>query len=128
MTRIRWRLALLLGLLVPALAARGQVTTGTPPFGSFSGGPFDTVNNANLNVHLSVPVITKAGRGLPFTYTLSYDSSLWYPVGAVGSQTWTPVANWGWRGVTEVVTGYVTYNSRQGSCFDKFGQQHFYTN
>jgi hypothetical protein len=42
-----------------------QVTTGLPPFGTFSGGPFDTVNNANLNVHFEIPVVNKAGRGLP---------------------------------------------------------------
>ncbi|MGA7630598.1 MAG: hypothetical protein WCB11_07510, partial [Terriglobales bacterium] len=44
----------------------GQVATGTPPFGSFGGGPFDTVNLGNLNVHFAIPVLNKAGRGLPF--------------------------------------------------------------
>ena len=46
---------------------QGQVATGTPPFGSFSGGA-DVVNNANLNVHVSIPVRVKAGRGMPFSY------------------------------------------------------------
>jgi hypothetical protein len=44
------RLASVLWVLV--LVSQGgyaQVQTGTPPFGSFSGGPFDTVNNANLD-------------------------------------------------------------------------------
>ena len=87
------RQTILLAVLLAALPAItfGQPATGLPPFGSFSGGPFDTVNNGNLNVHFEIPIINKAGRGLPFTYTLTYDSSVWYPYGA-----WTPVNNWGW--------------------------------
>ena len=57
--------------------ASAQIATGTPPFGSFGGGPFDTVNLGNLNVHFAIPVLHKAGRGVPFTYDLSYDSSIW---------------------------------------------------
>ncbi len=74
-----------------------QVATGTPPFNSFGGGPFDTVNLGNLNVHFAVPILHKAGRGLPFAYDLSYDSSVWTPVGSSGSQSWQPAANWGWQ-------------------------------
>jgi len=40
-----------------------QVSTGAPPFSSVGGGPFDTVNLGNLNVHFSIPVMHKAGRG-----------------------------------------------------------------
>jgi hypothetical protein len=43
----------------PALC---QVQTGTPPFGSFGGGP-DVINNANLNAHLTIPIVHKLGRG-----------------------------------------------------------------
>jgi RHS repeat-associated protein len=99
-------------LLLIASTACAQVETGTPPFGSFSGGP-DVVNLGNLNVHLSVPVINKSGRGTDFTYDLSYDTSVWYPVGSSGSQTWQPVPNWGWRGETEVEVGYVSYSVTQ---------------
>ena len=56
--------------------APAQVATGTPPYGSFGGGPFDTVNLGNLNVNFVIPVFHKAGRGTPFTYDLSYDSSI----------------------------------------------------
>src|SRR5437588_11215956 len=86
--------------LVVAMAAKvasAQVATGPPPFGSFGGGPFDTVNLGNLNVHLAVPVLHKAGRGTPFTYDLTYDSSVWTPVTASGTTQWTPVFNWGWQ-------------------------------
>ena len=39
--------------MVPATLC-GQPATGVPAFGSFSGGPFDVVNNSNLNVHADV--------------------------------------------------------------------------
>jgi len=89
-----------LALLVVLLGITGfslsQVKTGTPPFGSFGGGPFDAINLGNLNVHFAVPIIHKAGRGLPLNYDLSFDSSVWYPVGVSGNQVWQPVGNWGW--------------------------------
>ena len=66
-----------------------QVQTGTPPFGSYGGGP-DIINLANLNAHLTIPIVQKAGRGTNFTYYLNLDSSVWYPVGSSGSQTWQP--------------------------------------
>jgi hypothetical protein len=91
---------------VPALS-QAQVATGTPPFGSFGGGP-DIINLANLNSHINIPVFAKAGRGgFNFTYDLTYDSSVWYPVGASGQQSWQPVGNWGWAGVTQVFTGQI---------------------
>jgi RHS repeat-associated protein len=73
------------------------VATGTPPFGSFSGGP-DIVNNANLDVHLQIPILAKAGRGLPFSFSLSYDNSVWFPEMADGYMVWAalprPLLNW----------------------------------
>ncbi len=102
-------------------SGRGQVTTGLPPFGSFSGGPFDTVNNANLNVHFEIPVIVKPGRGLPFFYLLGNDSAVWYPSGG----TWTPVGNWGWGAITSVVTGYAHYYAfGPNYCYDSQHHQH----
>src|SRR5712691_8963588 len=101
------RLMFLLLILVLAVGtASAQVPTGTPPFGSFGGGP-DIIDLANLNSHVGIPVIHKPGRGMDFTYDLSYDSSVWYPVGSSGNQAWQPVYNWGWRGATEVATGYL---------------------
>ncbi len=113
--------SLFVAALVLLQPANAQVATGTPPFGSFGGGPFDTVNLANLNTHFAIPVVSKAGRGMPFNYTIVYDSSVWYPVGTSGSQVWTPVANFGWAGQTQISTGYVTYFASQTECFD--GQQ-----
>ena len=83
MTRQFRGLALIMILLVYTFAvqvASGQNSpiTGTPPFGSYGGGP-DIINLANLNAHLNVPVLEKAGRGLPFNFYLTYDSYVWYP-------------------------------------------------
>ncbi|HEV2424665.1 MAG TPA: hypothetical protein VGZ29_07555 [Terriglobia bacterium] len=96
-----------------------QVTTGLPPFGSFGGGPFDTVNLANLNVHLQIPIINKPGRGLPFYYSLAYDSAIWYPAGSQGSQTWTYInPTWGWSRLSDGSTGYIGYSATttNGTC------------
>jgi hypothetical protein len=104
-------LALILATLPAVLSA--QPAPGLPAFGSFSGGPFDTVNNGNLNVYFQIPIVNKAGRGVPFTYTLTYSSSVWYNV----ADSWGPVSNWGWTAVTAVpLTGYVSYYVVPQSC------------
>jgi YD repeat-containing protein len=99
-------------LIFAAATASSQVATGTPPFTSLGGGPFDSVNLGNLNVHFAVPIVHKAGRGMPFTYDFSYDSSIWYPSGG----TWAHDPNWGWRGVTEALVGFLTVKSNGMSC------------
>jgi RHS repeat-associated protein len=100
-----------------ATSASAQVPTGTPPFGSFSGGP-DVINLANLNSHITVPVLNKAGRGTNFTYDLSYDASVWYPVTSGSTTSWQPVFNWGWNVQTAVATGYLSANVTQYRCYD----------
>src|SRR5882762_5965848 len=85
-----------LSLLVCLLCAHisfGQVATGSPPFASFSGGP-DIVDNANGNVHITIPIFSRSGRGNPFSYALQYDSSFWTPYGAGGFYgAWAPPKN-----------------------------------
>ncbi len=67
MTRTHYSaFALLILAAFATVPASAQVTTGTPPFGSFGGGP-DVVNLANLNAHWTVPVVHKPGRGTNFT-------------------------------------------------------------
>ena len=82
-----------------------QPVTGIPPLSSVSGGPFDTVDLANLNVHFSIPVFSRPGKGMPFSYNLSYDSLIWVPVASGSLTTWTPVSNWGWRSMTKLPSG-----------------------
>ncbi|HMG86729.1 MAG TPA: RHS repeat-associated core domain-containing protein [Terracidiphilus sp.] len=97
-------------------SAFSQVQTGTPQFGTFSAGP-DVINIGNLNLHLSIPVLSKAGRaGLNFNSALSYDSSIWYPVSISGQMAWQPVFGWGWQGMYQ--PSYITYKmtTASGSC------------
>jgi RHS repeat-associated protein len=100
-------LGLILGL--PA-SITAQVATGTYLYGTFDNQGFDTINVGNLNAHFAIPVLNKAGRGMPFYYNLSYDSSVWYQTIVSGKLTWTPVQNFGWRGDTEIATGYLSVN------------------
>src|SRR5215469_9130584 len=101
-------LACLFVLVLSAARLHAQPAPGTPQFGSFAGGP-DVIDLGNLNTHITIPIINKAGRGTNFTYDLSYDNSIWYPVTSGSTTTWQPVTNWGWRAQTEVAVGYISY-------------------
>jgi len=106
MTKSGFQLCLFLLLVLACeVPSFGQVPTGTPPMSSLSGGP-DIVNLANLNTHIAIPILSKSGRGLPFTFILTHDSSVWYPVTSSGSTSWQPVTNWGWSG-SEAKIGYI---------------------
>ena len=89
----------------------GQVAIGTPPFATISGGSFDSVDLGNLNVHFSVPIVHKAGRGTPFDYQMKYDSSIWTTATVGSSTAWAPVPNisgfqlWGWGSESTGFTG-----------------------
>jgi len=101
-------------LLSSPLHAQGP-TTGTPPFGSFGGGP-DIINLANLNSHLTIPVFHKPGRSLPFNFSLVYESSIWRIVGYTGNYSWQPHSQWGWgTGGTDI--GRMTYTVATRTCF-----------
>ena len=89
---VRIVVSLALTLLLAHAALSWQVSYGLQPFGSFSGGPFDIVNNQDLNVHFAIPVLSKAGRGLPFNYSDGYDSTIW----SIQNSAWTPANQWGW--------------------------------
>jgi len=101
--------------------ARAQVSIGILSFGSYSGGPFDAVNNANLNVHFQIPVLAKPGP-LPFSYAIGYDSSVWYDG---GGGKWTPVPYWGWAGISPAAYGYIGYTAfGPATCYDSQHQPH----
>jgi len=105
--------------LIPLPASAQAPGTGTPPFSSFSGGSGDLINLGDLNVHLTVPIIHKPGRGLPFDFDLAYDSTVWTPKFQGQVFQWQPVQNlgsWGWT-VASSEAGYFTHNtSQQGVC------------
>lgn len=104
-----------------------QVSTGTPPFSSLGGGPFDTVNLGNLNVHFSIPVLHKAGRGVSFVYDLSYDSSIWYQATVNGVVQWSPTGDWGWTSNSYAVLGRITSNTTSKTTSGKFCSGQFAT-
>ena len=115
MKRISTRIAIsiVLTLLLAHAAFTWVPTPGLIPFGSFSGGPFDIVNNQSLNVHFEIPVLSKAGRGLTFNYPIRYDTTIW----RVNNSTWTPATAWGWpNGAFEPTLGYVWFSSVASTC------------
>ena len=94
------RYFMLVGLLMGITAsASAQVTFGAPPFGTVaSNSAPDVIDLANLNAHIQIPVLHKAGRGEDFTYDIGYDNSIWYPVTSGSTKSWQPNSNWGWGG------------------------------
>jgi RHS repeat-associated protein len=124
MRRILQQLLLVLILALSVLPSSAQVQTGTPPFGSFGGGP-DVINLANLNSHIAIPILHRPGRGTDFTYDLSYDSSVWQPVTSGSTVSWQPATNqWGWQGLVPAGQSYITYTMSylSGQCYQ---QQHY---
>ena len=111
---ILYRGPVILLFVLTASCTFAQVTTGRQPLGSYGGGPADSVNLANLNVHLDVPIFSRAGRGMNFSYSLGYDSSVWTPSSA---GTWLPANGWGWTAETQTETGYVTAATNQWKCY-----------
>jgi hypothetical protein len=117
-TSIRCYLTALLALgalmlTAPRLAAQTAPVTGVPPLSTVQSLPEGTLNLGDLNLHVAVPIVNKAGRGTPVTYTLGFDSDVWTPV---TNGTWTPAFNWGWTTETDAFTGYVTYQASPQQC------------
>lgn len=54
-----------------------QIGTGLPPHGSFAAQQIDTINLANLNVHIGVPLLQVKSRGYRIWYELSCDSNFY---------------------------------------------------
>ena len=104
-------LCLLSLIVLFSCSVLGQPAIGIPPFSSIQAGPADAVNLGNLNVNLQIPIVNKAGRGLPFAYMLAYDNSIWYPVTSGGTQTWHPVEVHGDGKVFQGAgTAYISYS------------------
>ena len=112
----RYSLTSALAVLLMGVAAYAQVT-GIPPFSTIAGGP-DAINLGNLNVHFSVPVRSKVGRGLPFSYSTSIDSSLWTPIEDVLNSvtTWTPASSFGVTTGTVGALGAVYFRNFSKIC------------
>jgi RHS repeat-associated protein len=111
MLRTRVHKAVLMVFVLFAGTCIAQVTTGVPPYQSLGGGP-DVINLGNLNVHYSIPVFGRAGRGTPFNYSLAYDSSIW----TAPSGSWIPASNWGLHRDMAALVGYVQYGVSVRTC------------
>jgi RHS repeat-associated protein len=109
------RFLTILVFILSASYAFSQAQTGKPAFSTLTAGP-DVINLGNLNLHLDVPVLNKAGRGLPFYYTLTYDGLIWTPSSVNGTMQWVNDPNWGWSAQTDTKTGYVTRNTTITQC------------
>lgn len=101
--------------IIQAGRAQTRVATGVQQFGSYTPTSFETIDNATLNAHFEVPIVAKAGRGMPFTFTLAYDSSIWTPTSSSGTSSWTPSATWGWSAINPATAaaatvGFLTYD------------------
>lgn len=93
------------------ISANSQVQVGSYSFETADSKGFDVINVGNLNVHFNLPIVSKAGRGLPFSYSLGYDSSVWFPYDAGAGPAWTNTQAFGWLGDTATMTGYIEYNT-----------------
>jgi RHS repeat-associated protein len=83
-------------------------SAGLPAHGTYSGGP-DAINLGNLNIHIEIPIFSKPGRGIPYHYSLIYDSSIYQSQGF-----WWPnnSATYGWASDQfGMSSGYVTSQS-----------------
>jgi len=106
-------------LLFATFTIEAQVATGSYPYGTYDNPGPETINVGSLNVHFAIPILAKTGRGgMNLNYSLVNDSSIWTPVGVVGSQTWQPALHWGWSSDTDAVTGVLYYRSTPQKCYD----------
>ncbi len=86
-------LAILASLaLLPVSLCAQNTGTGLLPFGSYTQGGFDTINNQNLNAFLAIPIASSAGRGLPLHLALTYNTQIFRIAGGIVF----PATNWGW--------------------------------
>jgi len=101
---------------------------GFPQTESFAPGGVDVVNEGNMNVHITIPVIHKAGIGRPFAFNLNYDSTFWQ-LNADGN-AWIPApilpGTYGWKYTFELAYGYISYEMvPYGTC--QFGNKFYLT-
>src|SRR6266542_1012254 len=127
MNTISTRVPTLLVILLALTISSASQVTGIPPYQSFAGGP-DVINLGNMNVHYSIPIFSRGGRGIPFSYALAYDSSVWGLDTTNG--VWIPNTNWGFQRETSALVGYVTYRYYETTCGggESVVEHHTFTN
>ena len=113
---------LLLMMFAVACSAQDYVSqTGSPAFSANQPVVFGFANLANGNIHLEIPIASAPQRGeLAFALKLVYDSRIWQVVNNGSSSTWQPTnvpnSQGGWRFVSNVDPGTVSYSLSTTSC------------
>ena len=120
---------LLLSLLCACVAAQGPAT-GYPVYGSFENGSFDSTNLQDLNTFFQIPIVASAGRGVNFSFAITYNSAMWTNSGYLGA--WSPatiqaIPNWGWR-LNPSLGNFVYYTNDTGCWYDHETEWGSYTN
>lgn len=113
------KLLLAIAIALHACVVLAQaVGTGAYPFSSFDSPGFDSVNLGNLNTRFSIPIFSKAGRGLPFNYAIQYEGLVWNAVSNGSTAIWTPDPAWGFTGTLNgtAFAGYLTSITTGSSC------------
>ncbi|MGH9491214.1 MAG: hypothetical protein ACRD17_11950 [Terriglobales bacterium] len=85
-----------------------------------------TVNASNLDFRFTVPIVAKPGRGVPFTYGLTYNSDAAATIGA-----YPPFSNAGWLASGTASGGTIYYQTEYDTCtyynpYNHQGTQHEY--
>ena len=106
-------------VLVSVFSLHAQ-QTGIPPFSTVGGGP-DQINLADLGIHFTFPVLSRTGRGLPFSYVVGWDNAVWTQKPIVGGVEWSVSLG----GVLTPIGG-AFYTLSQKTCHDSVGDQETY--
>jgi RHS repeat-associated protein len=105
----------------------GQVPQlGIPPYSTVAGGS-DEINLANLSIHYTIPVFSRAGRGIPFSFPINLDNAIWSPTafGSNGYPEWSvffPFSGGAFAGV-----GAVFYSKATQTCLAGYEDEITYT-
>lgn len=114
---------LLLLLVIGAGLAEAQdyiTAVGRPTFTTHDSVELGFVNVANGNMHLEIPLATFPQRGRAVDIRMVYDSRIWRVFDDGVSRSWQPtnVPGAGWRFVSSVDRGSVTYEEAYFDCGD----------
>src|SRR5713226_3806607 len=111
-------LVLSLGIVVMSANAQNYLQqVGSPTFATPSPVESGWANLANGNLHLDIPIASPPQRGsAKFSARLIYDSRIWTIVNNSWQPTNVPGSWGGWRFVTSVDSGSVTYATVAHAC------------
>jgi RHS repeat-associated protein len=102
--RLRLAIAFFVFVLLPAAWAQtpGYLTssneTGFPDYGSFIVSQIDSVNLSNGGVSIRIPIVSRKGRGLDYSFGYRYESKAWVVDSYTLTDPWNqPILRFIWR-------------------------------